>query len=136
MEVALRLARIGPGDEVITTSITWVATANVIVSVGATPIFVDIGPRTRNLDLTAVVGAITPRTRAIMPVYLAGLPVDMDVLYKISQAHDLRVVEDAAQAIDSRWNDKRIGSFGDFVSFSFQARDMHPSSCSCLDPVI
>lgn len=121
MEVALRLADIGPGDEVITTAITWVATANVIVAVGATPVFVDIDPRTRNIDLAAVESAITPRTRAIMPVYLAGLPVDMDRLYDIARRHGLRVIEDAAQAIDSRWNEQRIGSLGDLVSFSFQA---------------
>lgn len=121
MEVALRLADIGPGDEVITTAITWVATANVIVAVGATPVFVDIDPRTRNIDLEAVESAITPRTRAIMPVYLAGLPVDMDRLYDIARRHGLRVIEDAAQAIDSRWNEQRIGSLGDLVSFSFQA---------------
>lgn len=121
MEIALRIAGIGPGDEVITTAITWVATANVIVAVGAHPVFVDIDPRTRNLDLDAVEAAITPRTRAILPVYLAGLPVDMDRLYAIANKHGLRVIEDAAQAIDSRWCGRRIGSFGDLVSFSFQA---------------
>ena len=121
MEVALRVAGIGPGDEVITTSITWVATANVIVAVGARPVFVDIDPRTRNLDLDAVEAAITPRTRALLPVYLAGLPLDMDRLYAIARRHGLRVIEDAAQAIDSCWQGRRIGSFGDLVSFSFQA---------------
>ena len=121
MEVALRLAGIGPGDEVITTAITWVATANVIVAVGAKPVFVDVDPQTRNIDLAAVEAAITPRTKAIMPVYLAGLPVDMDRLYRIAKQHGLRVIEDAAQAIDSHWNSQRIGSFGDLVSFSFQA---------------
>ena len=121
MEVALRIADIGPGDEVITTPITWVATANVVLAVGARPVFVDVDPHTRNLDLDAVEAAITPRTRALMPVYLSGLPVDMDRLYAIAKKHDLRVIEDAAQAIDSRWNSQRIGSFGDLVSFSFQA---------------
>ncbi len=121
MEVALRLAGIGPGDEVITTPITWVATANVIVAVGATPVLVDVDPRTRNIDLDAVEAAITPCTRALMPVYLSGLPVDMDRLYAIAARHGLRVIEDAAQAIDSRWHGRRIGTFGDLVSFSFQA---------------
>jgi dTDP-4-amino-4,6-dideoxygalactose transaminase len=125
MEAALRLAGIGPGDEVITSAITWVATANVIVAVGAKPVFVDIDPVTRNLDLTAVEAAITPRTRALLPVYLAGLPVDMDRLYDIARRHGLRIIEDAAQAIDSRWQshagNQRIGAFGDLVSFSFQA---------------
>ena len=121
MEVALRLAGIGPGDEVITTPITWVATANVIAAVGATPVFVEIDPVTRNIDLAALEAAITPRTRALMPVYLAGLPADMDRLYRIARQHGLRVIEDAAQAIDSRWDVTRIGAMGDLVSFSFQA---------------
>ena len=125
MEVALRVAGIGAGDEVIPTAITWVATANVVLAVGARPVFVDIDPVTRNLDLAAVEAAITPRTRALLPVYLAGLPVDMDRLYAIARRHGLRVIEDAAQAIDSRWltdqGSQRIGALGDLVSFSFQA---------------
>jgi dTDP-4-amino-4,6-dideoxygalactose transaminase len=121
MEIALRIAGVGPGDEVITTSISWVATANVIIEVGATPVFADIDPITRNIDLDKVEAAITPRTKAIIPVYLSGLPVDMDRLYAIAKKHNLRVVEDAAQALGSQWQGKPIGSFGDFVSFSFQA---------------
>ncbi len=121
MEIALRIAGIGPGDEVITTPISWPATANVIIEVGATPVFADIDPVTRNLDLDKLEAAITPRTKAIIPVYLSGLPLDMDRLYAIAHKHNLRVVEDAAQAIGSLWNGKRIGSFGDFASFSFQA---------------
>lgn len=121
MEIALRIAGIGPGDEVITTPISWVATANVIIEVGATPVFADIDPMTRNIDLDKVEAAITPRTKAIIPVYLSGLPVDMDRLYAIAARHNLRVVEDAAQAFGSEWKGKRIGAFGDFVSFSFQA---------------
>ena len=121
MEVALRVAGIGPGDEVITTAITWVSTANVVLAVGARPVFVETDPVTRNLDLDALEAAITPRTRALLPVYLAGLPLDMDRLYAIARRNGLRVIEDAAQAIDSRWNGERIGAFGDLVSFSFQA---------------
>ncbi len=121
MEIALRIAGIGPGDEVITTPISWPATANVIIETGATPVFADIDPVTRNMDLDRLEAAITPRTKAIIPVYLSGLPLDMDRLYAIAHKHDLRVVEDAAQAIGSLWNGKRIGSFGDFASFSFQA---------------
>jgi dTDP-4-amino-4,6-dideoxygalactose transaminase len=121
MKIALQIAGIGAGDEVITTPLSWVATANVILSVGAKPVFVDIDPHTRNLDLKLITGAITPRTRAIMPVYLAGLPVDMDELYAIAKSHHLRVIEDAAQAFGSHWDGKRIGSIGDLVSFSFQA---------------
>ncbi|KGF81609.1 aminotransferase DegT [Massilia sp. JS1662] len=121
MEIALRIAGIGAGDEVITTPISWPATANVIIEVGATPVFADIDPVTRNMDLDKLEAAITPRTKAIIPVYLSGLPLDMDRLYAIAHKHNLRVVEDAAQAIGSLWNGKRIGSFGDFASFSFQA---------------
>lgn len=121
MEIALRIAGIGAGDEVITTPISWVATANVILEVGATPVFADIDPVTRNIDLDRVEAAITPATRAIIPVYLAGRPLDMDRLYQIASRYKLRVIEDAAQAIGSSWQGKPIGSFGDFVSFSFQA---------------
>ncbi len=133
MEIALRIAGIGPGDEVITTPISWVATANVIIEVGATPVFADIDPVTRNIDLDLVEAAITPRTRAIIPVYLSGLPVDMDRLYAIAKKHNLRVIEDAAQAIASCWNGQRIGAFGDFVSFSFQAnKNITTSEGGCL----
>ncbi len=121
MEIALRIAGIGQGDEVITTPLSWVATSNVILEVGATPVFADIDPVTRNIDLDKVEAAITPRTRAIIPVFLAGLPVDMDRLYALARKHNLRVVEDAAQAIASTWKGRRIGSFGDLASFSFHA---------------
>ncbi len=119
MEIALRIAGIGPGHEVITTPLSWVATSHVILEVGAKPVFVDVDPRTRNLDLDRVEAAITPATRAILPVDLAGLPVDRDRLYATARKHKLRVVEDAAQAFGSRWHGRPIGSFGDFVSFSF-----------------
>ncbi|MEO7496477.1 MAG: DegT/DnrJ/EryC1/StrS aminotransferase family protein [Massilia sp.] len=133
MEIALRIAGIGPGDEVITTPISWVATANVILAVGATPVFADIDPATRNIDLDKLEAAITPRTRAIIPVYLAGLPVDMDRLYAIADKHQLRVVEDAAQAFGSTWKGKRIGAFGDFVSFSFQVnKNLTTGEGGCL----
>jgi len=121
MKIALQVAGIGEGDEVITTPISWVATSNVILGVGAKPVFVDIDPITRNLDLSRVAAAITPKTRAIMPVYLAGLPVNMDELYSLAKQHQLRVIEDAAQAIGSTWKGQKIGSIGDLVSFSFQA---------------
>ncbi|MGI4983542.1 MAG: DegT/DnrJ/EryC1/StrS family aminotransferase [Janthinobacterium lividum] len=121
LEIALRIAGVGPGDEVITTPLSWVATSNVVIEVGATPVFVDIDPVTRNIDLDLLEAAITPRTRALVPVYLAGLPVDMDRLYAIARRHGLRVVEDAAQALGASWNGREIGSFGDLVSFSFHA---------------
>jgi dTDP-4-amino-4,6-dideoxygalactose transaminase len=120
MEIALRIAGIGPGDEVITTPNSWVATANVIIEVGATPVFVDIDARSHNIDLDKVEAAITPATRAIIPVHMCGLPCDMDKLYALAKKHKLRVVEDAAQAIGSTWQGRRIGAFGDFASFSFQ----------------
>ncbi|OYY21552.1 MULTISPECIES: DegT/DnrJ/EryC1/StrS aminotransferase family protein [unclassified Polynucleobacter] len=121
MKIALQVAGIGPGDEVITTPISWVATSNVILSVGATPVFVDIDPITRNIDLSKLAAAVTPKTRAIMPVYLAGLPVNMDQLYDLAKQYKLRVIEDAAQAFGSQWKGQKIGSIGDLVSFSFQA---------------
>ena len=133
MEIALRIAGIGAGDEVITTPISWVATANVIIEVGATPVFADIDPVTRNIDLDKLEAAFTPRTKAVIPVYLAGKPVDMDRLYAIANKHKLRVIEDAAQAIGSTWKGKPIGSFGDFVSFSFQAnKNITTSEGGCL----
>lgn len=119
LEIALRLAGVGPGDEVITTPLSWVATSNVILTVGARPVFVDIDPVTRNLDLNLIERAITSATKAILPVDLAGLPVDRDRLYQISQRHGLRVIEDAAQSIGSAWNGELIGTTGDLVSFSF-----------------
>ncbi len=121
LEVALRLAKVGAGDTVITTPLTWVATANVILDVGATPVFVDIDPATRNIDLDQLAARITPRTKAIIPVDLAGLPVDRDRLYAIAGKHRLRVIEDAAQSFGAAWKGKRIGTGGDFVAFSFHA---------------
>jgi len=133
LEVALQLCGIGPGDEVITTPMSWVATANVILHVGARPVFVDIDPLTRNIDLDRIEAAITPATRAIIPVDLAGLPVDRDRLYAIAAKHQLRVIEDAAQSMGASWNGKRIGSFGDLISFSFHAnKNMTTSEGGCL----
>jgi dTDP-4-amino-4,6-dideoxygalactose transaminase len=119
MEIGLRLAGVGPGHEVITTPLSWVATSNVILAVGAAPRFVDIDPLTRNIDLNRIEAAITPATRALLPVDLAGLPVDRDALYAIARKHALRVVEDAAQSMGARFNGRPIGSIGDLVSMSF-----------------
>lgn len=119
MEIALRILGIGPGDEVITTPLTWVATSNVILAVGARPVFVDIDLTTRNIDLNKIEAAITSKTKAIIPVDLAGLPVDRDRLYEIANRRKIRVIEDAAQSFGSSYKGKKIGSFGDFVSFSF-----------------
>ena len=119
LELALRVCGIGPGDEVITPAMTFFAAPNMIVKVGATPVFVDVEPGTRNLDLAAVAARIGPRTRAILPTHFAGLPCDMDGLYALAAKHSLRVIEDAALAIGSSWRGRRIGSFGDICIFSF-----------------
>ena len=119
LEVALQACGIGPGDEVIVPAMTFAASANVVVRVGARPVFIDVQLDTRNLDPDRLEAAITKRTRAIMPVHFAGLPVDMQRIYAIADQHKLRVIEDAAHAIGTRWQGKLIGSFGDIVSFSF-----------------
>ena len=119
LEMALLACGIGRGDEVITPALSFVATANVIVRVGARPVFVDVGLDSRNIDLDRAEAAITPRTRAILPVHFAGLPLDMERLYAIAGRHRLRVIEDAAHAIGSSFRGRRIGSFGDLVCFSF-----------------
>ncbi len=117
--LALRAMNIGAGDEVITTPFTFIATAETISAVGATPVFVDIDIATFNLDLRQLATAITPRTRAIMPVHLFGNPVDMTELMSIATAHDLIVIEDCAQATGAKWNGKPVGSIGHFGCFSF-----------------
>ncbi len=119
--IALIALDLQPGDEVVTTPFTFAATAEMIVLLGGVPVFADIEADTCNIDASKIEALITPRTRAIMPVYLAGLPVDMDHLYRIAAMHGLRVVEDAAQAFGSSWNGQRIGARGDLVSFSFHA---------------
>jgi len=133
LELALELAGVKPGDEVITTPLSWVATANVVVRAGARPVFVDIDPATRLIDLDRAAAAITPRTRAIIPVDLAGLPVDRDRLYAIASRHGLRVIEDAAQSMGATWKGRRIGSFGDLVCISFHAnKNMTTAEGGCL----
>ena len=121
LEVALRIAGIGPGQEVITTPLSWVSTANVVLEVGARPVFVDIDPQTRNIDLEQAENAVTAATRALLPVDIAGLPVDRDRLYAIAARRGLRVIEDAAQSFGSNWRDSHIGASGDLVAFSFHA---------------
>ncbi len=133
LELALEIAGVKAGDEVITTPLSWVATANVIVRLGAKPVFVDIDPATRLIDLDRIEAAISPRTRAIIPVDLAGLPVDRDRLYAIANQHGLRVIEDAAQSMGSTWNGRRIGSFGDLVCISFHAnKNLTTGEGGCL----
>jgi dTDP-4-amino-4,6-dideoxygalactose transaminase len=119
LEVALQLAGIGHGDEVITAAESFFAAPNMIVKVGARPVFVDVDLNTRNIDVKAAEAAVTPRTKAIMPTHFGGLPCDMDALYALAKRRSLRVIEDAALAIGSSWKGRRIGSFGDLVTFSF-----------------
>ncbi len=119
LELALQIADVGPGAEVITSAMSFFAAPNMIVKVGAKPVFVDCDLITRNIDFDQVEASITPRTRAIMPTHFAGLPVDIERLYAIAHKHRLRVIEDAALAIGSRWRGRRIGAFGDLVVLSF-----------------
>jgi hypothetical protein len=119
LEVALQVCGIGPGDEVIVPAMTFAATANVVLRVGARPVFVDVERASRNIDLDQAEAAITPRTRAIMPVHFGGLPADLDRIYALARRRGLRVVEDAAHAIGTVYNGRRVGSFGDLVCFSF-----------------
>lgn len=118
LQLALLALDLQPGDEVITTPLTFVATLNTIVQAGAKPVLVDID-RTYNLDVTRLEQAITPRTRAIMPVHFSGLPVDLDPLHALAAKHQLRVIEDAAQAIGTAYKGRLLGSFGDTQVFSF-----------------
>ena len=117
--LALRALKIGPGDEVITTPFTFVATGETVSAVGATPVFIDIDPQTFNLDLSQIEAAITPRTKAIVPVHLFGQPVDMTRLMAIADAHHLAVIEDCAQATGADWAGQKVGSIGQIGCFSF-----------------
>lgn len=119
LEIALKVAGVGPGDEVIASAMSFFASINMVARVGARPVFVDCEFDSRNINLDAVEKAITPRTKALLPTHFAGLPCDMDRLYEIARRHKLRVIEDAALAIGSSWKGRVIGSFGDLVCFSF-----------------
>ena len=117
--LALRALEIGPGDEVITTPFTFIATAEVITAVGATPVFIDIDAQTFNLDVNQIAAAITDKTKAIMPVHLFGQPVNMSTVMNIAQAHGIAVIEDCAQATGAQWQGKKVGSIGHIGCFSF-----------------
>ncbi len=119
LEVALGVAGVGPGDEVITSAMTFFAVGNVIERLGAKTVFVDCELDSRNMAPGAVEAAITERTRAIVPTHFSGLPCDMDGLLALAARHRLRVIEDAALAIGSSWKGRRIGAFGDIATFSF-----------------
>lgn len=117
--LALRALEIGAGDEVITSPFSFFATAEVISAVGALPIFVDIDPATFNLNLDNLEAAITPKTRAIMPVHLFGQPIDLTRLMAIARAHNVPVIEDCAQATGAEWAGRKVGSYGTLGCFSF-----------------
>jgi dTDP-4-amino-4,6-dideoxygalactose transaminase len=117
--LALRALEVGPGDEVIVPTMTFVASANAVVHAGATPVLVDCDPGTFLVDLDAVEAAITPRTKAFMPVHFAGRPVDMDRVNAIRDRHGIAIVEDAAHAIGTEWRGQRIGTHGNLTAFSF-----------------
>jgi dTDP-4-amino-4,6-dideoxygalactose transaminase len=119
LELSLRALGIGPGDEVIVPAHTFVATAAAVTFAGAQPVLVDVDERTYNLDVRLLEAAITPRTRAIVPVHLYGLPADMDAILALASQHDLAVVEDACQAHGAYYKDKRAGSLGHAAAFSF-----------------
>jgi dTDP-4-amino-4,6-dideoxygalactose transaminase len=121
LEVALRALDIGYGDEVIVPAYTFMATATSCLMVGAIPVFVDIEPDTYNMDPDALEAAITPRTRAVIPVHIGGLPADMDRIMEIARRHDLAVLEDACQAHGAAWKGRRVGAIGDLGCFSFQS---------------
>lgn len=118
-EMAVMLSDIGAGDEVIMPSFTFVSTADSVVLRGATPVFVDIRPDTMNIDETKIEDAITGKTKAIIPVHYAGVSCEMDTIMSIAKRHNLRVIEDAAQAITSKYKGKYLGTIGDYGCLSF-----------------
>ncbi|MSQ11622.1 MAG: DegT/DnrJ/EryC1/StrS family aminotransferase [Dehalococcoidia bacterium] len=121
LHLALRTFGVGPGDEVITTPMTFVATANSIIYAGAKPVFVDVEPDTLNIDPEQVQRAITARTKAVIPVHLYGHPCEMDALAALAKRHRLKVVGDCAHAIEAEYRGKKVGALGDADCFSFYA---------------
>lgn len=119
LQIALMALGVGPGDEVVTSPFTFVATAETIVFLGARPVYVDIDPRTYNIDAKLIADRITPRTKVIIPVHLFGQPADMAPILSLARAKGLRVIEDAAQAIGARYDDQAVGTLGDIGTLSF-----------------
>lgn len=119
LHLSLLASGIGPGDEVITTPMTFCATVNAIIHAGATPVLADVDPVTMNIDPKAVEAAVTPKTKAILPVHFAGRSCDMDALMSIARKHSLLVIEDCAHAVETSYHGKTAGTFGDFGCFSF-----------------
>lgn len=119
LHLSLLASGVGPGDEVITTPLTFCATVNAIIHAGATPVLADIDPDTLNIDPAQVRAKLTPRTRAIVPVHFAGRPCEMDELMSLARQHELKVVEDCAHAIETQYHGRNVGTIGDFGCFSF-----------------
>ncbi len=119
LHVSMIAAGLEPGDEVITTPLTFCATVNAIIHAGATPVLADVDPVTMNIDPVQIEARITARTRAILPVHFAGRPCDMNAIMNIANRHGLKVIEDCAHAIESEYHGRKIGTFGDFGCFSF-----------------
>jgi dTDP-4-amino-4,6-dideoxygalactose transaminase len=121
LHLSLLAAGAGPGDEVVTSSFTWPATVNAVLHTGATPVFADVDAATLDVDPEQVARAVTPRTKALLPVHFAGGPCDMDALGAIASEHGLRIVEDAAHAVEADVRGRRVGAIGDFTCFSLYA---------------
>ncbi|MEM3046659.1 MAG: DegT/DnrJ/EryC1/StrS family aminotransferase, partial [Candidatus Bathyarchaeia archaeon] len=121
LEVALRAAGIGAGDEVIIPAYTFVATASAILAVNALPVFADVEPDTYTLDVASAERLVTPRTKAVIPVHIAGRPTDMDAVMELAARHRLTVIEDACQAWGAQWRGRGVGSIGHLGCFSFQS---------------
>lgn len=121
LELCLRALNIGPGDEVIVPAYTFIAIASSVIMVGAKPIFVDIDSKTYNIDPEKIESAITPKTKAIIPVHIGGCPANMDKVLDIAKKYNLRVLEDVAQAHGAEWRGRRVGALGDMGIFSFQS---------------
>jgi dTDP-4-amino-4,6-dideoxygalactose transaminase len=119
LHLSMLAAGLGPGDEVVTSALTFCATVNAIIHAGATPVVVDVDPVTQNLDPAAVEAALTPGTRAVLPVHMAGRPCDMDALLDLAKRNDLLVIEDCAHAVETEWRGRPAGTLGDFGAFSF-----------------
>lgn len=133
LHLALLALDLEPGDEVITTPMTFAATLNTIVLAGGRPVLVDVEPHTYNLEVRRVAAAISARTRAIVPVHFAGLPADLDPLYALAQKHGLRVIEDAAHALGTEYKGRTVGSFGDTQVFSFHPnKNMTTGEGGCI----
>jgi dTDP-4-amino-4,6-dideoxygalactose transaminase len=127
LQIALEALEIGPGDEVIVPAYTFQGTAAAVLAANAVPVFADVEPRTMNMDPDSAAALITPRTRAFMPVHLAGLPADLDRLGRLAASNNLHLIEDAAQAHGAVWRGRKVGSIADAGEFSFQASKNLPS---------